>query len=138
MTPPESPSVVLDDLLDHASWLQGLARNLVADEATAEDLVQETWVAAIKKPPRDTDRPRSWMRSVVRRLAARNHRQRFRRSARERAVSIPEATGDAQDLVVRAEMQRQVASEVLRLEEPARSTILLRFYEEVFGWQIKL
>ena len=57
MTPPDPASIALDDLLDHGSWLQALARNLVGDQATADDLVQETWVAAIKKPPRDVRPP---------------------------------------------------------------------------------
>lgn len=33
----------LDELLDQERWLQALARRLVRDAATADDLVQETW-----------------------------------------------------------------------------------------------
>ncbi len=32
------------ELFEHAGWLRGLARSLVADDQTADDLVQETWV----------------------------------------------------------------------------------------------
>src|SRR6185503_7458737 len=39
-------------LLARAGWLRGLAAGLVADRDEAEDLVQDTFLAAIERPPR--------------------------------------------------------------------------------------
>jgi hypothetical protein len=36
-----------ETLLEHATWLRRLAASLVGDPASADDLVQDTWVAAI-------------------------------------------------------------------------------------------
>jgi DNA-directed RNA polymerase specialized sigma24 family protein len=37
----------LEDLLANAGWAKALARQLVRDDASADDLVQRTWVAAL-------------------------------------------------------------------------------------------
>ena len=37
----------VDDLLAHVGWVQALARSLVRDSAAADDLAQETWMAAL-------------------------------------------------------------------------------------------
>ena len=48
-------------LLTHASFLRGLARALVVDDARADDLVQETWLAAVGRPPVGQFTARSWL-----------------------------------------------------------------------------
>lgn len=40
----------IEELLEHADWVRGLARRLVLDSAGAEDLIQETWVQALGRP----------------------------------------------------------------------------------------
>ena len=46
------PAPSLESLLQQADWLAALARRLVADPSTADDLVQDSWVAALRDPPR--------------------------------------------------------------------------------------
>ena len=41
------------DLASHALFLRRLARKLVRDEASADDVAQETWRAALARPPRE-------------------------------------------------------------------------------------
>ena len=57
------PSASMDDpekLLEHAAWLWRLAYHLVHDAGAADELVQETWAAALRRPP-STARPvRPW------------------------------------------------------------------------------
>ncbi len=73
-----------DELLVHAGWLRVLARTLVADAATADDLVQETWVAALAHPPREgAERP--WLARVLRNFARQRRRKEGRREQHERA-----------------------------------------------------
>ena len=40
----------VDDLLAHAAWARRLARTLVG-EGDSDDLVQETWMAALRERP---------------------------------------------------------------------------------------
>ena len=42
------------ELLEHSGWVQTLARSLVEEAGCAEDIVQQTWVAALENPPRTT------------------------------------------------------------------------------------
>jgi ABC-type antimicrobial peptide transport system permease subunit len=45
----------LVELLRHGAWVRRLARSLTG-RSDADDLVQETWLAALKHPPRDDQR----------------------------------------------------------------------------------
>jgi DNA-directed RNA polymerase specialized sigma24 family protein len=48
---PTRPPPNLAELLTHADWVKSLARELVRDEHRAEDVVQETWIAALRHGP---------------------------------------------------------------------------------------
>src|SRR5262249_45007568 len=41
----------LDSLLAHRQWVRDLARRLCADESAADDLEQQTWLSALRRPP---------------------------------------------------------------------------------------
>ena len=56
----------LRDLLDHSGWLRALAYSLVSDPSVAEDAVQDTWVAALERPPDTDENVRGWLATVVR------------------------------------------------------------------------
>ncbi len=124
-------AVAIDDLLAHSGWLRKLARSLVRDDAAAEDLVQETWLSALRSPPREHDGVRSWLSRVVRRKAYEAHRKSSSREARESAVAGPDETARDDDIVARAETQRALIDAVLALEEPFRATVLLHHFEEL-------
>ena len=118
-------------LLAHAAWLRRLARSLVGDGAAADDLVQETWVAALRRPP-DAGRPlRPWLRRVVENAARFRWRGDTNRAAREAHVAAlaDDATASSAELLERHEAQQLLARLVGELGEPYRSTILLRYAE---------
>lgn len=124
-------------LLAEAPWLARLARSLTGDGAEADDLVQETYAAALRSPP-ETDRPiRPWLRHVAKNLARMRHRGSSRRAANE---SVVEAQSDPvrtpEQLVERAQLERRLAELVLELEEPFRATVLLRYREGLSAEQI--
>ena len=120
-----------EELLAHAGWMRALARGLVRDDATAEDLVQQAYAVALERPPRDPKALPAWLMRVMRNLAARSFRDESRRERREERVARPEGDDEPLgDLVERAELQRAVMEAVLQLEEPFRSTVLLRYFEE--------
>ncbi len=118
-------------LLDEAAWIRALARTLCADPHAAEDLVQDTWVAALELRPR-VDRPlRGWLATVLRRIHGRGSAQAQAVAARERAVARPEPQPSTLEVVERAARQRDLVEAVLALEEPYRETLLLRFFEQL-------
>ena len=67
------------ELSSHADWVRALARELVRDEHRAEDVVQETWVAALRRPPRDDSNVRGWLATVVRNVVRGRARANVRR-----------------------------------------------------------
>jgi RNA polymerase sigma factor (sigma-70 family) len=118
-------------LLVHADWLRHLATRLM-NEGDAEDAVQETWIAALRSPPRAMgEAARPWLAEVLRNLARRRWRSREVqvRSQAAQAVLHENAAPATDELLVRAGLQRQLADLVLDLEEPYRGAILLRYYE---------
>jgi len=109
--------------------LRGLAGHLVADPATADDAVQEAWLAALVRRP-DADRPlEPWLKRVVRNTVARFKRGRVRAAQRERLVARAERAPDVAVLAERGRLLRALLDEVLTLPEAEREAVLLRYYE---------
>src|SRR4051812_33865527 len=73
-----------DELLSQGSWLRRLARSLV-DESAAEDVLQETYAAALSSPPGPGQPLRPWLTTVLRNFARMRFRAHRRRQQRERA-----------------------------------------------------
>jgi RNA polymerase sigma factor (sigma-70 family) len=122
----------LDLLLTHSAWVRALARRLVGEGA--DDLVQEAWVAALARPEVELRTPRAWLAGVLRRLARRTRRGEARRRVREEN-SARAASGACEPSVEEtfeaAATGRALADLVLALEEPFRSVVLLRYYEDL-------
>ncbi len=118
-----------EDLLAHVPRLRALARSLVTDPATADDLLQETWTAAMAHPPA-AERPLGpWLGRVLRNAARQRRRGDARRTVREERTARGEGLPPAGTLVERMELQRELVDSVLALREPYRSAIVLRYYE---------
>jgi RNA polymerase sigma factor (sigma-70 family) len=134
----ESPRIPLEDLLADATWIRSLAGSLVRDAAAADDIVQETWGAALTNPPRAEQPARPWLRAVVTNAARKLFREEGRRRARERASAGPEGSRlpGPGELAERLETQRMLAGLVAGLKEPFRSTVLLRFWEGLSSAEI--
>jgi RNA polymerase sigma factor (sigma-70 family) len=121
----------MEDLLAHRHWVRALARRLAADESAADDLEQDAWIAALERPPADAQSLRGWLGTVVRNLHRNARRGAVRRSRRERTAIVEEREPDPHDVVAEAECQHRLVEEVLRLEEPYRTTVLLRWYDDL-------
>lgn len=121
--------VDLENLMQRQGWLRALARSLVSDVNAADDLVQEIWVAALEHAPREGPSLRAWLRTVMRNLVRDRWRDGDSRAMRERDVARHEAVDehsaerlDGAELVVRL---------VRELDEPYRTVVLLRYYDEL-------
>ena len=118
-------------LLAHVGWVRSLAAQLVRDGAAAEDLAQETLLAAWQRPPRDPSALRGYLGSVLRNLLRRGARDADRREARERGSARTEALPSAADTAERLATHRQIVAAVEALAEPYRTVVLLRYFEEL-------
>jgi RNA polymerase sigma factor (sigma-70 family) len=126
---PQLETARIEDLLAHADWVRRLAARLVDDHDDAEDVVQETWTVAMRSPPR-TDRPlQPWLATILRNLVRRRWRQRRVRERARSSLTREETAPSPDALLERARLQRALVESVVDLEEPYRSTILLRYYE---------
>ncbi len=118
-------------LLAQAGWLRRLAVGLVG-EGAADDVVQETWLAAVRRPP-PVDRPlRPWLGRVATNLAINMRRGDRRRTSREsNADPAPTEIGPSpEEVCEELEAQRILIEELQKLDEPLRTTILLRYLRE--------
>lgn len=126
----------IDEWLRHRDWIAKLARSLVSDPASADDLVQETWMVASRRPPKTGELARPWLLRVLRNLATQRHRSESSRRNREERTSRLDESPSAVDLVAKVEIQRLLAEAVLRLEEPFRETVVLRYFEDLTSAEI--
>ncbi len=128
----EAPRAVdLEQLLAHREWVRRLARSLVIDENRADDVEQLTWLSAMQSPPRVGTRPRAWLGTVVRNWVRRGFRADTRRAHYEGDSPRPGAAPAPVDIVADAEEQTRLVRMVLALDEPYRTTLLLRFFEDL-------
>lgn len=125
-----------EELLAHAGWVRALVRELVADDSRVDDIVQQAWLAALERRPVHVLRPRAWLAGVIRNLIRENRRSEARRRRREERSAQPEQLPSAETLVEKAELQKRVVEAVLDLEDPYRSTLLLRYFEELTAEEI--
>jgi RNA polymerase sigma factor (sigma-70 family) len=93
-------------------------------------------MAALRNPPRSRGAVRAWLASVVRKLAWTQRRSDERRVARERKGPVPASVRLPEEALERAQWHRRVVDAVMELEEPYRTTILLRYFEELSGEEI--
>jgi RNA polymerase sigma-70 factor (ECF subfamily) len=118
----------LEELLAGSRWVRELARGLVRDTWSADDLAQDAWVAALSRPGPVRD-PRAWIAGVVRHLARREARSGERRQRRESLAARAERVPSTDELVERSELQERLSAAVRDLDEPYRTTVLLHYAE---------
>jgi len=120
----------VEELLREARWLGALARRLVADPNLADDLVQDTWSAALRAPPERSRALRPWLASVARNALRQRLRSESRRARREAERGGESPAADPVELAGKLEAQRMLVEAVGALREPYRSTVLLAYFEQ--------
>lgn len=129
MPEPTDPTA-LDVLLTHARFVRAVARGIVADAHAAEDVAQDTFVAAVLHPPAG-GAPRGWLARVARRFALNRGRGERRRVLREAATVPPPPAPSPEEILERERVRRAVVEAVVSLPEPYRTPVLLRYFEEL-------
>ena len=119
-----------DLLSQHTDWLRTLARSLVRDAALADDLTQDTLAIALERAPRELSSVRGWLGRVLTNRYREQERERAARVVREaRAARKEGSLPPTDDLLERLQTEKRLADCLMELDEPYRSTVLLRFYE---------
>jgi len=117
-------------LLENRAWVRALARRLLADENDVDDVEQETWAAALRSGPDEPRALRSWLGVVASRFALQRLRARTRRARLEESSAGHERVERSPaDVLAEADAHGHVVKAVLALEEPYRTTVLLRYFE---------
>ncbi len=121
----------LDEILAEEGFIRSLALKLVRDDELANDVFQETLLAALRRPRKSNAPLRSWLARVVHNRVAQNHRERLRRERHEALVDPTRDDCSPFELAEREGVRAHVVRAVEALNEPYRSAIVLRFYENL-------
>jgi RNA polymerase sigma factor (sigma-70 family) len=129
--------VTPDAVLGQLEGLRTLARSLVYGDADADDLLQDTAIAALQHPPPDAapGTVRSWLAAVLRNRWRMDRRSEARRRAREQAVVLDAEREDLEP-VARARALERLAAAVVALDEPFRTTVIRRYLDGKTSAQI--
>ena len=90
-------------LLAEVGWLRKLARRLVADEHLAEDLAQDTLVAALEHSRTGRVASRAWLRRVLHNFLHQFARGAGHRRLREQYAARAEHVGAAETWLLEVE-----------------------------------
>ena len=132
----------IEKLLTHRPFVRALARSLVRDDARADDLVQDTYLTAMKNPPRHSRSLRAWLGAIVRNLARTQNRAEWRRTKHERIRPTKEteigvrALPSPEETLEKATWHQRLVDAAMTLDEPYRTTLLMRYFEELDSSEI--
>ncbi len=123
-----TPTISIEDLIQHQGWLLGFVRRLVTDDFTADDIVQETFEQGIKQD-RPTKIKRSWLAGVARNKYLERQRKGARRRKRE-AFIARSAAAVVQNSSEVSEMMALTTGCIAELPPQQQEVMLLRFMSQ--------
>lgn len=121
-----------DILLEHGDFVRALVRSLLADPDLANDVEQQTWLAAMRHPPSVGTSARAYLAVIAKNFARRLQRDDSRRQrALEQLGSEPSSAPSREEILAIEEQRRRVIEAVLDLDEKYRTVVVLRYLEEL-------
>ena len=134
---PRPPPAPMDpsrfqQLLDEREWMRRLALHLTGEEHVAADLVQDTWVRLLRRPPGGRGPVRAWIYTVMANLNRNRFRGTSRRRQREEVyVRHQETESVADDRVVLDEAIEQLRQALHRLPAAQREVVYLHYFRDM-------
>jgi RNA polymerase sigma-70 factor (ECF subfamily) len=132
-TAPAAPTAREIEL--HSPWMRRLALALVGSADAADDVVQDAW-ARLAGAPTERGTHVGFLVGLVRSLAHGRRRGEARRRVREASVARREALPSTAEVAARFEVARRMVEALEQLDEPYRTTLVLRFYDELSAAEI--
>ncbi|MEM7153761.1 MAG: sigma-70 family RNA polymerase sigma factor [Myxococcota bacterium] len=117
-------------LSDELQWLGALARRVALNRDDADDLVQETWLAAEQSTAEPTRSKRAWLGGVLRNRERMRRRGAVRRRQREQRVAPDEVEASPEVDVHRQQVLTAVREALDELDEGDRQLLLARYCDE--------
>src|SRR5688572_20512332 len=117
---------------EHASRddsLRRLVRVLARTGTEADDLAQEVWLSALRKPQASAQP--EWFRVVARRTQWRWSRREHARAARERLVARPEAHEGGSGQLEAESLREYLSASVDALKDPYREVVRLHYFDDL-------
>lgn len=113
----------------HAVALGKLCMAFTGSQAEAEELVQETLIAAYDSFPhyRAEGTVRSWLFAIARRLCGRHAEMKARRESRLRLVHDTRPRPDAGELALEKERAERTRAALAKLKPSEREAVVLRY-----------
>ncbi len=121
----------LETILADDRFVRRIARRLVRDGPTADDLTQAAYVEALERPTSAPAANRGWIATVVRHLASNLRRGDERRARHERVAARPEEQAPESVLIEREEIRQRLVAAVLRLGAPRSTVVILRYFDDL-------
>jgi len=119
-------------LVSQCTWVRSVAHHLVRDPWGAEDVMQETLLAALAAPPPevpDEQRLRAWLGRVAFNLSRLGARQGARRRAREQRVARQESLPSVSDELESRGTMRALTRALEELGKPYRDVVMMRYFD---------
>ncbi len=137
MKQPSTMTADISKLLDQSRWLSGLAGQLVADASSADDLVQDTLLAAMEahRKPQNSGL-RAWLATIMRNKAISGQRSSGRRRRRGLQVAREEGLPGPDELAEVLEGERLLRDALDNLSEPYKHAVVLRYREGLSAAEI--
>jgi len=132
----DRPDYGADLLREHVEGVRRLARHLVPDPDDAEDVAQESLLAAVRRTPAGIRNLGAWLRGIVRHKAVQHGRSEGRRRRHEGAVASPGAVGAPDEVVAGLEIQQRLLAAVKGLPAAYRTVLWRRYFEGVSARRI--
>ncbi len=120
---------IREELPLHAEWVRRLARGLVRDGASADDLAQDVALAALRSEHAIRGPLRPWLSRVTLNLARKSFRSAATRDRGEREAARGEASAAQDDASERLEVQRALVEELAAIAEPFRTALIRRYFD---------
>ncbi|TAH34319.1 MAG: sigma-70 family RNA polymerase sigma factor [Planctomycetota bacterium] len=117
-------------VLAEREWLARLVRGLVRNPWDAEDVCQETLLAALQTRLANRGALRAWLRQTARHGAALLARSGERRARNEQRAAAAAETGSAESGVEREEIEKLLVTALEDMPAQQRRPLLVRFYED--------
>ncbi len=132
----EADEIVSELYQDHALGLIRMAKLLLRDQASAEDVVQDAFLNLYRALPRLSDRGQilPYLRACV--INGSRSVQRSRRRALLRKVQHEPPASSAESAAMIGEDRREVLAAVARLSRRAREVLVLRYYLDLSDQEI--